>query len=147
MFKGMYVLGRPQPADSCGAVAVHSGVFSCNEGSLRVQDSLEELGCVVHVNVAIGVTVQPNHTCVAEKGAGWLADHQVKPRVEEVGGIADDVGHGGVLRWHAVDGDYVTSGSSERVGHDRCGVAHGQYARSAVPGTINRMFDSLRKQM
>jgi hypothetical protein len=57
MLKGMHVLGRSQPANGCGAVAMHGGGFGSHKGGLRVQDSFEELGCVVHVDVAIGVAV------------------------------------------------------------------------------------------
>jgi hypothetical protein len=74
-----------------------------------------------------------------------LADHEVKPGVEEVRGIADDVGHSRVFRREAVDGDYIAPSLSEGVSYDRGGITHGQHAGSTILGSINRLFDSFRE--
>ena len=79
----------------------------------------------MHIVEAVWISVQPNHSRVAEESARWLPNDKVEACVYAVGGVADDVRHGGVFRGEAVDGDYVASRAVEGVGDDAGGVTHG----------------------
>jgi hypothetical protein len=79
----------------------------------------------VHIEEAVWISVQPNHSGVAEEGARGLSNDKVEACVYEVGGVADDVRHGGVLGGEAVDGDHVAPCAAEGVGDDAGGVTHG----------------------
>ena len=137
VFKGVDILRRSQAPDGGGGVAVHRRILQGDKGGVCIEQSPEELRTAVHIKEAVWISVQPNHSCVAEESAGWLSNDEVEACVHEAEGVADDVRHGRVFGGETVDGDHVASSATEGVGDNTGGVTHRQDTRGAVARRVD----------